>query len=198
MKKNKLYFMLAVFFLAIACSPVAWAETTSDPNNNLGPEQLLYNKFNIHIQYKGASNITASYANWTGPFSGHKIIPPNTAFLVRTSENGISLKNKETGEQITYLFAEKHMAMDKKAYLEKIFSPDPVPLDGLSELDLKGIKNGSALNGMTRKGVMIAMGYPAAHRTPSLDAGEWIYWTNRFGTIAVVFDENGIVTGTRN
>lgn len=198
MEKNKIYFMLAVFFLAIACSPAPWAEALTDSSDDSGPGQLLYNKFNIHIQYKGASNITASYANWTGPFSGHKIIPPNTAFLVKTSGSGFSLKNKETGEQITYIFAEKHMAMDKKAYLEKIFSSDPVSLDGLSELDLKGIKNGSALNGMTRKGVMIALGYPAAHRTPSLDTNEWIYWTNRFGTIAVLFDENGIVTGTRN
>jgi hypothetical protein len=58
----------------------------------------------------------------------------------------------------------------------------------------KGIEEGKAYPGMTREGILTALGYPATHRTPSLDAGTWVYWTNRFGTLAVEFDAKGNVT----
>jgi hypothetical protein len=50
---------------------------------------------------------------------------------------------------------------------------------------------------MSRKGVMVALGYPAAHRTPSLDSNSWTYWTNRFKTIVVEFDAKGLVAEVR-
>jgi hypothetical protein len=51
---------------------------------------------------------------------------------------------------------------------------------------------------MTKEGILTALGYPAAHRTSSLDAGTWIYWTNRFGTLSVDFDAKGKVTKVTN
>ena len=44
---------------------------------------------------------------------------------------------------------------------------------------------------MTKNGVRIALGYPAAHRTPSLENNSWIYWHNRFGTKVIEFDRKG-------
>lgn len=66
-------------------------------------------------------------------------------------------------------------------------------LDALSELDRRGIAIGKALVGMTKPGVLFAMGAPPRHVTPSLEANRWIYWTNRFNRVAVMFDENGLV-----
>jgi hypothetical protein len=65
----------------------------------------------------------------------------------------------------------------------------------LSPVDRKGIQMGTALEGMTRQGVIYAMGYPPPHRTPSLDSERWIDWRNRFNTFAVVFDPSGLVMG---
>jgi outer membrane protein assembly factor BamE (lipoprotein component of BamABCDE complex) len=67
-------------------------------------------------------------------------------------------------------------------------------MDKFSELDRKGIAEGKAYVGMTKPGVMTALGYPATHRTPSPDANTWVYWRNRFGTMTVQFDDRGIVT----
>jgi outer membrane protein assembly factor BamE (lipoprotein component of BamABCDE complex) len=47
--------------------------------------------------------------------------------------------------------------------------------------------------GMTKNGVRAALGYPATHRTPSLENQTWIYWTNRFQNYYVRFDKNGKV-----
>ena len=85
------------------------------------------------------------------------------------------------------------MDMSVDEYLELITSPSKASLSGLSETDKKGIQQGKAYRGMTKKGVRIALGYPAVHRTPSLDSDTWIYWTNRFRAIAVEFDDQGRV-----
>jgi len=46
---------------------------------------------------------------------------------------------------------------------------------------------------MTKNGVRAALGYPATHRTPSLENQTWIYWKNRFQNYYVRFDKNGKV-----
>ena len=86
------------------------------------------------------------------------------------------------------------MQMTVEDYLGKITSASKVDLSQLSEKDQKGIKDGLASVGMTKEGVMMALGYPATHKTPSPDSNRWIYWQNRFGTIAVTFDNQGIVS----
>ncbi len=63
----------------------------------------------------------------------------------------------------------------------------------LSEIDQKGIKLGKALQGMSKEGVVFAMGLPPMHRTPSTELNTWLYWKNRWGTMSVSFDENGKV-----
>ena len=67
----------------------------------------------------------------------------------------------------------------------------------LSKKDQEGISKGVALPGMTKQGVLYAMGRPPKHVNPTLDTLEWMYWRNKFGRRAVMFDANGIVTGTR-
>jgi hypothetical protein len=61
---------------------------------------------------------------------------------------------------------------------------------GLTEREIKAIRSGIIVDGMTPKAVLIAYGYPPEHRTPTLDKPVWIYWRNKFATINVCFDEN--------
>jgi hypothetical protein len=41
--------------------------------------------------------------------------------------------------------------------------------------------------GMTRDQVLMSLGYPPAHRTPSLDSPQWTYWQNRWQSFVVDF-----------
>ena len=45
---------------------------------------------------------------------------------------------------------------------------------------------------------MFALGYLAAHRTHTSEVITWIYWTNRFGTLAVYFGADGLVSVVRD
>jgi hypothetical protein len=156
----------------------------------------VFLKVNIHYQYNGKDS-KASYSNFTNPGAGHKILPVNTPVQIKNWKRGFLIINTETKEEIFFEYHEARMQMSVQDYLNKITSPAKVDLSNLSEKDMKGIKDGVASLGMTKNGVMMALGYPATHRTPSLESNTWIYWTNRFRTTAITFDEKGIVTGVQ-
>ncbi len=157
-------------------------------------EGPVYMKVNIHYQNNGKDN-KASYANFTNPGAGHKILAVNTPVQIKTwKRQGFIIVNTETNEEIFFEYHEPRMQMTTDEYLNKITSSAKTDLSSLSEKDQKGIKDGIASQGMTKNGVMTALGYPATHRTPSLESNTWVYWGNRFKTIAVTFDDKGIVT----
>src|SRR2546428_8442191 len=60
--------------------------------------------------------------------------------------------------------------------------------EGSSDRVGKLIEQGVVDVGMTRDQVLMALGYPPAHRTPALDAPVWTYWQNRWATMQVYFD----------
>ncbi|HUE31256.1 MAG TPA: hypothetical protein VMR79_10275 [Verrucomicrobiae bacterium] len=52
----------------------------------------------------------------------------------------------------------------------------------------KLIEEGTVEPGMTKDEVLMAVGYPPVHRTPSLSSPNWTYWQNRWVTFEVYFD----------
>jgi hypothetical protein len=74
---------------------------------------------------------------------------------------------------------------------------DDAKMKSLNKLDQEGIASGRAQVGMTREGVLLAMGRPPFHANPSLEVSEWMYWRNRFARIAVQFDDKGKVVNIR-
>lgn len=182
-----------------------------DKNGTLQGSDTLYLKNNIHAQ-QGPSDCKASYANWTDPGDGHFIVPVNTP--IRIGEfSGLGSKIKaargilivvldenipESRREIFFEFNSANMGgINSSEYVDLIASPAKVSLSGLSQIDRKGISEGKAYEGMTKDGVRMALGYPAIHKTPSLQENTWIYWRNRFRTMAVEFNQRGVVTLVR-
>jgi hypothetical protein len=89
-------------------------------------------------------------------------------------------------------------------YLDRIFLTDPPKLTAAAPVATKSKKKGAAAApagrfekqieqglvepGMTKAEVLMAIGYPPAHRTPSLDQPIWTYWRNRWDVFMVYFD----------
>ncbi len=180
-----LFLALVVLLPLVFLAPAGQAATT------------VYNKYNIHT-YDNGRDIRASYANWTDPGKGHGIIPPDTPMTIENWRNGfiIHTQNKPK-KKIYFIYDEGRMRMPVSVYIQQITAPAPIALEGLAPLDLEGVKAGKAMVGMSKDGVLAALGYPAQHRTPTLQSNEWTYWKNRFTTLVVVFDNNGIVTAIR-
>lgn len=187
--------MLSGLFV-FACIPVLLFADTSSPQ---GEVDFVYLKYNIHAQdHRGG--FTASYVNWTKPPRGHFVIPANTKVKIDPNYSGrrMLITEVNTKREIVFEYNAKHMGMSEEQYVKLITSPQPVSLDGFSELDKKGIAAGEAYVGMTRKGVMTALGYPATYLTSSIDNKIWTYCANRFNRILVEFDDSGIVKDVRD
>lgn len=184
--------LLRVAFLALAL--LAAGCGGKNVASDLPGGGLVYNKYNIHA-FKDRADIKASYANWVEVGIGQIVYPPNTKFQVGAWKRGFLLTKVGGGEQIFFEYDAKRMGMSVSEYIKLITSPAPVSLGGLSKLDQQGVKEGKALKGMSKTGVMTALGYPAAHATPSIKDNKWTYWRNRFKTMAVTFDGSGKVVG---
>ena len=55
------------------------------------------------------------------------------------------------------------------------------------------VQAGKVSLGMTKEQVIVSLGYPPAHQTPSLDAPQWKYWHTSLGSYLVVWDNAGVV-----
>ncbi|MCD6580257.1 MAG: hypothetical protein J7K90_00510 [Desulfuromusa sp.] len=182
----------ALSLLFLCFLTLAFAQST------LAQDGPRFNKYNIHTQGKDATNFKASYANYTDPGAGHVIIPVGTEIqITKQGWRGFVFTYDSGSKKVTFEYQKKRMGMSMDEYIELITSPKPVSYPGFSKQDKKGIADGKAYKGMTRKGVMAALGYPAVHKTPSLDAKTWIYWANRFRTIGVDFNDQGKVSQVR-
>jgi hypothetical protein len=55
------------------------------------------------------------------------------------------------------------------------------------------IRQGRVIPGMTREQVIVAVGYPPTHKTPSLDSTVWNHWGSRAGRYEVHWTPKGTV-----
>ena len=85
-------------------------------------------------------------------------------------------------------------------HLRRFFGPScpREEIASLSELDRRGIREGRAIEGMSRRGVILAMGVPPRHVNPDLDAPAFMYWRNRFDRVEIRFGADDRVTEIRN
>jgi hypothetical protein len=85
-------------------------------------------------------------------------------------------------------------------HLRRFFGPEcpSAEIETLSKVDRQGIREGRALVGMSRRGIVIALGHPPRHVNPDPNTASYIYWKNRFNRIQIQFDGDGLVSSIRN
>lgn len=159
--------------------------------------QVLYLENNIHTQSTHRGELKASYANWIGANTGHVVIPVNTPIVIGRWRPGFYFVTQDTRKRVYFEYNQRNMPYSVREYIDLITSPEPVPETSFSELDLEGIRAGKALTGMSKEGVRVALGYPATHRTPSMEEAVWVYWKNRHRQVRVVFGTDDKVIAVR-
>ncbi|WP_016956399.1 outer membrane protein assembly factor BamE domain-containing protein [Catenovulum agarivorans] len=105
------------------------------------------------------------------------------------------------GQTYTYLW-EKHTRKAGESLAENFNeffgeSCDQAAVAKLSKIDQDGIKSGIPKVGMSKQGILFAMGRPPIHANPNLDSNTWMYWLNKFKRQAIEFNDQGIVTEVR-
>lgn len=177
--------LAALVWTCSSCESVSTGGDKDEP-------AYVYSKYNIHY-YLNKGNYYGSYANYVEP-RDHGFLPYNTKLEVGKYRGGFKLTAVDTGFAVNIQYKSGNMeGMRAEAYIDLITSPEPVSYD-LTGPDQEGVQQGKVTNGMSKDAVKIAWGYPAKHRTPSLDGNIWTYWKDRFRVITVTFDADGKVS----
>jgi hypothetical protein len=101
------------------------------------------------------------------------------------------------GYTLAFRYGRKQQSASQ--YFRKILR-DTNPMDSVKDVSATiaaGIRAGRLVPGMTKEQALIARGYPPAHRTPSLEANEWIYYDTPGFVDRVVFAAGKIQSVTR-
>ncbi len=61
---------------------------------------------------------------------------------------------------------------------------------GMNKKELAAIEQGTVTEGIRKKAVVMAYGYPPEHVTTSLNADRWNYWLTRHRQVSICFDED--------
>jgi len=115
-------------------------------------------------------------------------VPINTEVEIRdTSSEVIVFYVPELDREIHLENIPGYTELDISELYDRYFGDSPVDLSEFDSETRDAIESGRIEIGMSRDAVLLARGYPPAHRTPSLDENRWTYWRNRFARQAVHF-----------
>lgn len=172
---------LSLVLAAGACAP---PPATVDPNAShpLRATPTVYTLVNLHPDEDDRELSSVNYQD-------DGFIPlctPIRVTFLNTEELDFTIL--ATGRQYRYLFHDT-MKMSPGEHVARFFGTrcDPGMVATLEPLDQQGVRQGKALVGMSKEAVLLAIGYPPDHATPSLDANEWRYWESLLDTFTVVF-----------
>ncbi|RLA23378.1 MAG: hypothetical protein DRQ62_06430 [Gammaproteobacteria bacterium] len=112
--------------------------------------------------------------------------------LLEIGANVIKVKLTQTNTELLVKSVTKHTGDDVYQTFAKLFAKQEVNLSRFNRLERDNIKKGTVAKGMSRAAVKLAIGYPPIVRTPSLDSNEWTYWSSRFNTFIVHFENDKV------
>jgi hypothetical protein len=148
-------------------------------------DRTLYTCCNLHYQ--------ASDINDANYWVGHTLPAGTPVRIQKLAKDSVTFT---TGDQQLTLTQEHGAKLEPfSQYLDKVLTAsDPRPRIGAYPPAVRrAIDKARVERGMTRDQVILSLGYPPAHRTPSLNEREWTYWYNRWVTYKVVFGDSGKV-----
>lgn len=177
--------VLAILTLVVAACGSMQVRDANDQTDLVGAAGV-YTLVNLHPDEANARLYTVNYQQ-----AG--LIPVcSEVTITAAGRKAIRFKVEDTGREYQYLL---HRAVPFEGHLSEVFGKQ-CPRDKIarmSSIDQQGIKEGEAKVGMTKDAVVIALGRPPAHETPSLESDQWMYWLHRFDRLRVDF-ENGKVS----
>lgn len=114
-------------------------------------------------------------------------------------DDSVTFAVVETGREYVYRHHER-AGESFEANLDRYFgeSCDKGEIARLSAVDQEGIRQGEARVGMSKRGVVLAIGYPPPAGTADTQRDEWLYWSNRFNRFVVEFGPDQRVARIRN
>ncbi len=127
----------------------------------------------------------------TTNYSRGDLLPVNTKVkVIKIGSKKMTIKSKYG--VVTLVNAKKHTKKTMEEVADRFLGLTPTKN---SSKFSKDITYGEMRLGMTKKQVIMARGYPPAHKTYSTDSDRWVYWTSKFVQRSIIFENNRLVRG---
>jgi hypothetical protein len=150
-------------------------------------ETLVYTLTNLHPDERRGLAYSLNYQQ-------DGLIPVCTQVNIDSvNQRELRFTVASSGRQYRYLFT-RHLRDAIDLHMGRYFGPNCPDLTALSDADRVGIQQGQVFQGMSKQGVILAVGYPPEHQTPSLEVDQWAYWRNAHRRFLVYFVD-GLVSG---
>lgn len=177
--------------LVIATTACQTTSNTAEQEAELGYKQgdVVQALVNVHADSRRNRIYTLNYQLPT-------LIPVCSEFTIDSiNQKVITLTHKEI--QYSYQW-DKHTRKAGQSLAESfnLFFGDKCDskkISKLSKIDKSGVEQGKPLMGMSKAGVIFAMGYPPIHANPTTESDYWLYWRSRWGKRSVEFSDKGKV-----
>lgn len=184
---QKLTKLLTLFFFMTVSVSADQSRMQNELKNTKSCD-VFYTRFNLYYEY-GKHN-TTNYLR--GIF-----LPVNTPVtLIR--HRGKSIYIRLPNDEKIYLYnVPEYSGENLNGIFKRTLSTSETDLSEFTQEEQKAIKTGEVRIGMSKKAVLVSIGYPPKHKTISLESNSWLYWRHRFDTFIVEF-ENDTVVNFRN
>jgi hypothetical protein len=122
---------------------------------------------------------------------GHVIIPACTPVLVRRAR-GREIIFDAAGTRYRYII-HRSSRLPVQTHLQHYFGTQCPKLDQMTPVDAQGVQTGMPAIGMSKAGVIAALGYPPDHETPDLNMPAWTFWGSS-GRVVVHFQGDTVAS----
>ncbi len=173
------------------CVSTTPSPASTEAANKLGITEgaTVYTLVNLHAD---AANNRLHAIN----YQLTKLMPICSKFVITDIETKV-IELTHKGVEYNYLWdkytrnAGQSLTENFAQFFGKSCDEAKAKVSTLSQLDQKGIKRGKPIIGMSKEGILLAMGRPPIHATPDLDNDLWTYWVNRWARNILEFDDSG-------
>ncbi len=174
--------VLPLIMFTAGCRQISVAEVLQQPQN-----ATIYTQHNLWYD----TGNTISSINYQ---SGRLLRLGTEVKIISATDSSIKFKTGE-GKVFTIDFKPEWMMLSMPAYIKQTFTlkSSEKLCSGLNRNQISDIMHGVVKKGMTRREVLLCCGPPPACRTPSVTCDTWVYWTDRYTTVRVVFKNNKVV-----
>ena len=190
----------------VSICALAWLEgcsatrgTPFDPSL-VGRQFYLCCNMGFNPHYEASDSNYGQYMVGAHQYGAGPVLAAGTKVTVlAVGSSGIAIQpvDSQTTYSLSFSYGKKQLSPSQ--YFHNILrDTDPMlAVHADSPLESAAITQGQLLPGMTKDEALVARGYPPAHRTPDLNANEWIYFETPGFVDRVVFVDGKIQSVTR-
>jgi len=183
--------LIAIVGLGVFFTGCGGAKLSPEVQKKFDNKAKLYTTRNMHYNIaRGGVKIVETTNYQVGI-----LLPVNSQVTMQEIEkNQITFLYK--GQEILLRNKPKYTGVGIDEIAKQYFSTKKVNLNKFTKKERKAIKTAQVVPGMSKKAVLISLGTPPAHVTPSTEMDQWKYWRTRWRTFLINFQDGKAINGT--